>query len=59
MNDPNLKKLNPSQYFIKILHEELVNILGGKSNELKVDKRPYVIMMCGLQGSEKLPQQLK
>ncbi|WP_322962005.1 signal recognition particle protein [Mycoplasmopsis cynos] len=53
LNDPNLKKLNPSQYFIKILHEELVNILGGKSNELKVDKRPYVIMMCGLQGSGK------
>ncbi|WAM05437.1 signal recognition particle protein [Mycoplasmopsis cynos] len=53
LNDPNLKKLNPSQYFIKILREELVNILGGKSNELKVDKRPYVIMMCGLQGSGK------
>ncbi|SYV96745.1 Signal recognition particle protein [Mycoplasmopsis edwardii] len=53
LNDPNLKKLNPSQYFIKILHSELVNILGGETKDIKIQKKPYVIMMCGLQGSGK------
>lgn len=38
LNDPNLKKLNPSQYFIKILHSELVNILGGETKDIKIQK---------------------
>ncbi|QGZ97964.1 signal recognition particle protein [Mycoplasma sp. NEAQ87857] len=46
-------KLNPSQQMIKIFHEELVNILGGKAKEFKIEKKPYIIMMCGLQGSGK------
>ncbi|MBN4083776.1 signal recognition particle protein [Mycoplasma sp. CSL10137] len=46
-------KLNPSQQFIKILHEELVSILGNKVQEFKIEKKPYIIMMCGLQGSGK------
>ncbi|QIW62007.1 signal recognition particle protein [Mycoplasmopsis gallinacea] len=46
-------KLNPSQQMIKIFHEELVRILGGEVKEIKIDKKPYIIMMCGLQGSGK------
>ncbi|WP_322935160.1 signal recognition particle protein [Mycoplasmopsis felis] len=46
-------KLNPSQHFIKILHNELVSILGSKTQELKIDKKPYIILMTGLQGSGK------
>ncbi|ADE20014.1 signal recognition particle protein [Mycoplasma crocodyli] len=46
-------KLNPSQQFIKIVHEELIKVLGGKVVELKIEKKPYIIMMCGLQGSGK------
>ncbi|MGZ9755831.1 signal recognition particle protein [Mycoplasma sp. 394] len=46
-------KLNPSQHFIKILHNELVEILGSKVKEIQISKRPYIIMMCGLQGSGK------
>ncbi|MEI2462289.1 signal recognition particle protein [Mycoplasmopsis felis] len=46
-------KLNPSQHFIKILHNELVSILGPKTQELKIDKKPYIILMTGLQGSGK------
>ncbi|WP_322910806.1 signal recognition particle protein [Mycoplasmopsis felis] len=46
-------KLNPSQHFIKILHNELVSILGSKTQELNIDKKPYIILMIGLQGSGK------
>ncbi|WP_036430818.1 signal recognition particle protein [Mycoplasmopsis felis] len=46
-------KLNPSQHFIKILHNELVSILGSKTQELNIDKKPYIILMTGLQGSGK------
>ncbi|TNK83257.1 signal recognition particle protein [Mycoplasmopsis pullorum] len=46
-------KLNPSQQMIKIVHEELVDILGGKTVEPQIKEKPYVIMMIGLQGSGK------
>ncbi|MFL1058569.1 signal recognition particle receptor subunit alpha, partial [Mycoplasmopsis synoviae] len=46
-------KLNPSQQMTKIFHDELVSILGGKVKEIKLDKKPTVIMMCGLQESGK------
>ncbi|WP_036464829.1 signal recognition particle protein [Mycoplasmopsis sturni] len=46
-------KLNSSQTMIKIFHQELIHILGDKVQEIKIDKKPYVIMMVGLQGSGK------
>ncbi|QNM93608.1 signal recognition particle protein [Mycoplasma sp. Pen4] len=46
-------KLNPSQQMIKIFHEELVHILGDKEQAIKITKKPFIIMMCGLQGSGK------
>lgn len=45
--------LNASQQMIKIVHNELVDILGGKVQEVKITARPYIIMMAGLQGSGK------
>ncbi|TQC54204.1 signal recognition particle protein [Mycoplasmopsis mucosicanis] len=45
--------LNASQQMIKIVHAELQEILGGQVKEVKIDKRPYIIMMTGLQGSGK------
>lgn len=47
--------LNPSQQVVKIVHEELVEILGGESRELTWAKKgaPTVIMMAGLQGAGK------
>lgn len=48
------KHLTPAQQFIKVFHEELVNLLGGKSTELDVTHfSPSVIMLVGLQGSGK------
>ena len=46
-------KLNPSQQMIKFVKEELVEVLGGKVKELKLDTKSTTIMMTGLQGSGK------
>lgn len=46
--------LNPGQQVIKIVHEELVEILGGESRDLNFAKNPpTVIMLAGLQGAGK------
>jgi signal recognition particle subunit SRP54 len=46
--------LNPAQQVIKIVHEELVGILGGETRRLRFAKNPpTVIMLAGLQGSGK------
>lgn len=48
-----LKGVNPTQQFIKIVHDELVNILGNENSPLNLDGHPSLIMMLGLQGSGK------
>ena len=46
--------LNPAQQVIKIVHEELVEILGGEARRLQFAKvAPTVIMLAGLQGTGK------
>jgi signal recognition particle subunit SRP54 len=46
--------LNPAQQIIKIVNEELVEILGGETRRLRFAKTPpTVIMLAGLQGSGK------
>lgn len=47
-------KLNPSQMVIKIVKDELVELLGSDNSELKFEKNnPTIIMMVGLQGTGK------
>ncbi|MFT4058682.1 MAG: signal recognition particle protein [Legionella sp.] len=49
-----LNNLNPDQAFIKIVHDELVTILGGERAELDFKTQPpAVFLMAGLQGSGK------
>ena len=49
-----LTKLNPSQMLVKIVHDELVVLLGSDNCEINYQKnRPTVIMMVGLKGSGK------
>ncbi len=48
-----LKGVNPSQQLVKIVHDELVNILGNENKPLILDGHPSLIMMLGLQGSGK------
>jgi len=46
--------LNPAQQVVKIVHEELVDVLGGETRRLEFAKHPpTVIMLVGLQGSGK------
>jgi signal recognition particle subunit SRP54 len=46
--------LNPAQQVIKIVHEELIAILGGETRRLRFAKvAPTVIMLAGLQGAGK------
>ena len=48
------KALDPGQQFIKIVHEELVQTLGGTTGKLTMSpKPPTVLMLAGLQGSGK------
>jgi signal recognition particle subunit SRP54 len=48
------KALDPGQQFIKIVHEELVETLGGVTGKLTMSpKPPTVLMLAGLQGSGK------
>lgn len=49
-----LKGLNPAQQVIKIVNEEMIQLLGGEQAKLKVaEKPPTVIMVAGLHGSGK------
>ena len=46
--------LNPAQQVVKIVHEELVAILGGETRRIRLAKTPpTVIMLAGLQGAGK------
>ena len=49
-----LKSLNPAQQVIKIVNEQLIELMGPANAKLNVSpKPPTVIMMCGLQGAGK------
>jgi signal recognition particle subunit SRP54 len=48
-----LESLTPAQQVVKIVRDELAALLGDEGTELRVDGRPTVIMLCGLQGSGK------
>ncbi len=49
-----LETLNPSQMVVKIVHDELVDLLGSTDSELHINKnKPTIIMLVGLQGTGK------
>ena len=48
-----LESLTPAQQVVKIVRDELAALLGEEGTELRLDGRPAVIMLCGLQGSGK------
>ena len=49
-----LKGVNPGQQFVKVVHDELVELLGGTNSRLtKGIKNPTVLMLAGLQGAGK------
>lgn len=54
-----IKSVTPGQLFIKIVHDELVELMGGQEAKLTLETKPAVIMLCGLQGSGKTTQCVK
>lgn len=54
LNSDVLASLSPAQQILKIVNEELTELLGGEQVDVKLgDKTPNIIMMVGLQGAGK------
>lgn len=47
------RSLKPSEQFLKIVKDELVELLGGNAEELNMQGNPATLMLVGLQGSGK------
>ena len=47
------KSLNPGELFVKIVKDELTELLGGENTPLNVSGNPATLMLVGLQGSGK------
>lgn len=55
-----LESLTPAQQVIKIVNEELINLMGESNSKINFPNHPpCVIMMCGLQGSGKTTHSAK
>jgi len=54
-----LQGVNPSQQLVKIVHDELVELLGSELKPLNLSAHPSLIMMLGLQGSGKTTSSAK
>ena len=54
-----LTGINPSQQLVKIVHDELVELLGKEVTPLDLSAHPSLIMMLGLQGSGKTTSSAK
>ncbi len=48
-----MESLTPAQQVVKIVRDEITSLLGEEGSELRLDGRPTVILLCGLQGSGK------
>ena len=48
-----LTAVKPSQLMVKIVHDELTELMGGEATELNLTNRPAVILMAGLNGAGK------
>ena len=47
------KSIKPGDMFVKILKDELVDLLGGDASPLEMSKNPTIVMVVGLQGGGK------
>ena len=48
-----LTAIKPGQLMVKLVHDELAELMGGEAAELKLTQKPSIILMSGLQGSGK------
>ena len=48
-----VKSLTPGQMVVKIVHDEILALLGGEAQTVDLRRKPLIVMMVGLQGSGK------
>jgi signal recognition particle subunit SRP54 len=48
-----IRSVSPGQMLTKIVHDELIDLLGGETSNLQIKGSPAVILIAGLQGSGK------
>ncbi len=48
-----LNSVKPGQMLVKIVHDELAELMGGKATDINIKGNPAIILMAGLQGSGK------
>ena len=48
-----IKSVKPGEHFIKIIHDEIISLLGKKSSEFSLRGSEHVILLAGLQGAGK------
>lgn len=53
IGDKVIGSVSAGQQFIKLVHDELVQLMGGGESTLNLTSKPSIILMCGLQGSGK------
>jgi signal recognition particle subunit SRP54 len=53
MDEDTPKGLTKKEFLVNILYEELANFLGGEGCKIKIDKKPFIIMLVGLFGNGK------
>ena len=56
LGDAVIKSVSPGEQFIKLVHEELIALMGTEESPLELKGVPSVILLCGLQGSGKTTQ---
>lgn len=56
LGDAVLKSVDPGDQFVKVVHDELVALMGSEEAPIEFKGQPTVILMCGLQGSGKTTQ---
>lgn len=48
-----LTSVSPGQLMVKVMHDELTELMGGESEEIQIKGNPAIILIAGLQGSGK------
>ncbi|MCQ2132508.1 MAG: signal recognition particle protein [Bacteroidaceae bacterium] len=48
-----LTSVKPGQLMVKIVHDELTELMGGQATDINLDARPSIILMAGLNGAGK------
>jgi signal recognition particle subunit SRP54 len=48
-----IKAVQPGQMMVKLVHDELVQLMGGEKEDINLDGKPNIILIAGLQGSGK------